>query len=662
MWVDTHSKEIPMKPDQRTSRTRILIGILACMAHAWAQEPDTSHLWLDVKDVSLRDVIQMVSKAHKLNVVLDPGIDCNVTLHIEGAPLQEGLSTLVKSCGFTMLREGSMVRIAKQTPIVRDHIEVSRNGRLDIDVENMDVKDFIREVNLKTGNNIVGDSRMSGTVAGKLSGVPFYEGMRTILEANGFVIANRDGIFSVSSAAPRPGSEVQTPMQVDCRNQTLSLSVTNAGLQSLLLSIGQQCNLQVIMYGSVDDRVNATLNNVSIPQALTILLGGTNYTFVQEDQRIVIGLRDAATPSGKALATSEVVELSFLKASDVLGMLPKNIPADNCRVVKEQNAIMITGSSEDIVRTRDFLRKVDVMTPQVVIDALVVEYSKNSARDLGLEMGTNAQTKTSISFPSIAYSDNTNSAKGILKDLHLDRVLGPLAQDFAVTLRLLETEGKARVLGRPSVTVLNGNQATINVGQTEYFKIVAGTSDNPTYRFEPITFGIKLSITPWVSKAGQITAVVAPEISNSMGANADGYPQIFNRSVSTTVRINDGETLVLGGLLRSEESSSHKKVPVFGDIPILGNLFKTHNKSRTETNLVIYITPHILPPDSSVSLSKQLRDMEADQKDGFIETIIGKNSEKALHRAMETMDNVGVAKSGGTRDTAGTVGATDTGK
>jgi type IV pilus assembly protein PilQ len=583
----------PCNPGLVTGFLLLFIGPFSIFA---AEPPDTSRLWLNADGLPIKEVAQMISKAHKLNIVLDPDASCNVTLHLSGAPLMEGLRAIVTSCGLSISKSGSVIRIGKQLGDIRSNISWD-NDLLDIDIDNVNVIAFLRDVNAISGMNIIYSSSLSGKVSGKLGRVPFFEGMKALLQSNGFNIYRKKFTYVVEQGA-LPSQQKTAPNQysINCEDQTVSLTTVDADLQQILLEIGRQCELQIVSYGQFNERINATLENVPVAQALTILLGGTNYTFVQEDSRIIIGLRDASTPSGKALAISEIFDLKYLKADDILPILPRNIPMENVKVIKEQNALMITGSSEEIVRAKAFIDKVDVLTPQVLIDALVVEYSKDATIDVGLETGIDSKVPLSMSFPNVTFSDNTNTA-GILKNANLDRYLGPLSKNFYVKLRLLEQRGKARVLARPSITVLNGNQASIDVGQTQYHRIIAGTSDNPIYRFEPISFGIRLNITPWISRGGQITTVVSPEISNAMGINNDGYPNVFRRAVNTTVRINNGETLVLGGLLRSEDHVAHQQIPFLGRIPLLGYLFKSTKKSNIETNLVIYITPRIISPE-----------------------------------------------------------------
>ncbi|HEX7510425.1 MAG TPA: type II and III secretion system protein, partial [Chitinivibrionales bacterium] len=188
---------------------------------------------------------------------------------------------------------------------------------------------------------------------------------------------------------------------------------------------------------------------------------------------------------------------------------------------------------------------------------------------------------------------------------------------FFAALHFLEKQDKAKVMAQPSIVTLNGNKASINVNETQYFKVTTGsvTMGTDNIQFRPITFGIKLDITPWISQGGQITAEIAPEVSNSSGSNADGYPNVSTRTLSTTVRLNDGETITLGGLIKNAESEGHDKIPILGDIPLLGRLFRTNTKTRQKTNLVVYVTPHIIRKDNAVNLDSALQSMDINNSD-----------------------------------------------
>jgi len=256
-----------------------------------------------------------------------------------------------------------------------------------------------------------------------------------------------------------------------------------------------------------------------------------------------------------------------------------------------------------------------------VIDVIVVEYTRDLNKDFGFEFASQkGDEKTAgnyYQFPYIKINRTGDEAKYLLKQVFgKNSFVTHLSPDFFMSLRLLESQNKAKVLAQPSITVLNGNKATIDISETRYFRVEGGTENNPTLNFRPIKFGITLNITPWISKTGQVTAEINPEISNEQPGAKGEYPNVFSRSLTTTVRIEDGKTLVMGGLLQTSENVQHSKVPILGDIPIIGYLFKTTINNKRQTNLVLYITPHIIEKESYVDIERELQQFNIDEKQG----------------------------------------------
>jgi type IV pilus assembly protein PilQ len=616
---------------------------------------------LDVKDADIQDVIRTISKGYNLNIVLDKDVSGKVTVHLSDVPVIEGLTTLAKSNGFDVVKEGNVYRIRKATEEQRSIINYFR-GKLTVDVQNVDVKDLLKDISAKTAASIVPDNKVQGKISGKLYQVDLDDGLRALLEGNGFEITKHKNIYQVSmgpeSASPsspmpsgRYGMRSPGPSSfyVDYSNGKLSLDVSNGNLQDVIKAIAQKSEMQIITYGNVMGEINAKLRDIPLTEALALLLGGTMFTFVQKDSIILIGDRNAATPSGQALSKSELIQLKCIKADGIIQVLPKDISPANVRVIKEQNALLVSGTSEDIVSMREFVATVDIPTPQVAINAVIVEYSENLQKEFGANAGLHRpelQKSGSHSSPSFqsslgAASSNFDlgfSGEGLKKILNdaggmlsagSNSVIGRLPNDFFAALHFLEKQDKAKVMAQPSVVTLNGNKASINVNETQYFKVTTGNVLGSDYsiRFQPITFGIKLDITPWISQGGQITAEIAPEVSNSSGTNSDGYPNVSSRTISTTVRLNDGETITLGGLIKNTESEGHDKIPILGDIPLIGRLFRTNTKTRQKTNLVVYVTPHILKTDKELDLDSALQTLEINNSD-FLERAIKKTFRK----------------------------------
>lgn len=572
-------------------------------------------LSLDVKSTDVRDVVRMISKGYGINIIIDPEAKGSVTLHLDQVPVFEALKAIGNTSGLELFQDGSIYYL--RLPPEESSLYVTyKDKMLTLDAKNADVNKLIDELSTKTGTSIITDPNLYGSVTGKLYRVDLDDGLRALLEGSGYIMTRQKDIYRISMPPdrPLPGQKrlrsTELKPFVRYTNHLISLNVKEVDLADLIHEIAAQAEIAIVTYGEIKGTVNAMFEQVTLDETLALILGGTPYTFARQGDIILVGDRSSAISSGVGLTQTELIHVRYLKAEEVAAILPKNIPLANIKVFKDQNALLVTGTSEDILQLRTFINTVDIPTPQVVIDAIVVEYSSDFDRDFGLEFGLDPRVGNQHSFPSVNFSRQGEEARKFVEKIvgkPILKQIGYLGDEFYIRLRMLVQDNKAKVLAQPSITVLNGRKASINVGQTQYYKIVTGTNENQTLRFQPISFGINLSITPWISPGGQITTDITPEISNAMGINADGYPNVFTRSINTTVRLGDGQTLVLGGLLRRDEQVSSRKAPILGSIPLIGFLFNSTKKIEIETNLVIFITPRIIEKIPDVDLEKHYK-------------------------------------------------------
>ncbi|MCU0608687.1 MAG: hypothetical protein MUF22_02835 [Chitinispirillaceae bacterium] len=615
----------------------IVAGIIAVSA---AAQPDASlkkqpdpvvkeqasqRMTFDFKDTDIRDIVRSVSIAYGLNIIIDKDISANVTVHLTDVPVLEGLKSILGAHGLSLVQEGGIYRIVKSREQSSAAIGTTRKDTIDIDIDNLDIKEFIKNISAKTGLNIIAEKGVEGKVSGKLRNINVEDGIRALFEANGFNTRYNNGILIVSAKGDAqqqpsgrympgmgmaPRGQGTTQMDIRVKDALVSVGLENADLGDVLRQIAEQSRLNFITYGDVRGEINARLDKVPLEKAISLLIAGTNYAFSIRDSILLVGDRNSATPSGQALSTSELFHLKYIKADDFMTIVPKSIPASNLQIVKEQNAVLVTGTGDLISQIRDFKDRVDLPTPQIMIEVVVVEFNKGEGRKFGVSAGgydgpkdpQNSSTGGKY-IPEISTRSEFKAT-----DIFSEKIatIGFLPENFWVRLEAMETQKKAKVMAQPRIATLNGNKASINVGGTSYFKLAGGTELNPLVRFQEIKSGIRLDITPWISQSGQVTVELSPEISNSTGNNSEGFPDISTRSVNTTVQLNDGETIIIGGLISAEDSKDVGKVPLLGDIPLLGYLFRSHASTKTSKELVIYVTPHLLSRSDNVDLKSDL--------------------------------------------------------
>ena len=232
---------------------------------------------------------------------------------------------------------------------------------------------------------------------------------------------------------------------------------------------------------------------------------------------------------------------------------------------------------------------------QIRLEAQIIEINSDDARDLGLQYGTSGRGGVFYFGEDYARSNaHTSFRNNPIK--WAEQHFSPIN----ATINVLVTNGKARILSRPSVTTLSGEQATIQIGgkipYTNY-------SDNgrPVVNFED--YGVILQFRPVVDAQNRINSAIHTEVSNLSGQSVEGQPIIATRRADSVITLNSGSPIVIGGLMDSSESKTVSKIPLLGDIPILGEFFKHTSKTRDKRELIIVVTPYLVESEEKLSQS-----------------------------------------------------------
>lgn len=306
-------------------------------------------------------------------------------------------------------------------------------------------------------------------------------------------------------------------------------------------------------------------------------------------------------------------------------------PVGKIAVDPRTNKLIITDVAEVFPQVENILAELDIKPPQILIEAQIVEVSKTSGLSLGFEYGgsdgamvsmTGPKRKVDLEyikgqgvkgwnyiFPSKDQLNSGSSGSGSSSGSGPSSSSSDEGEDegglldfsaFNIVLKSLLTRGEAKYLGKPKVVTLNNKTATITtstdatVGQTVSQSGSGGGEALTTQSAERKRVGLTLQVTPQVNREGYVTLYVQPSYSDLVSSGFDFSKDTTTRAASTLVRVKNGQTVVIGGLLTSRETDQTRKVPLLGDIPLLGWLFTSKTKSKSTTDLVIFITPTIL--------------------------------------------------------------------
>jgi type II secretory pathway component GspD/PulD (secretin) len=178
-------------------------------------------------------------------------------------------------------------------------------------------------------------------------------------------------------------------------------------------------------------------------------------------------------------------------------------------------------------------------------------------------------------------------------DLWFSTLDGP-PQGWDVRLKALEEKGKVRIVSQPKIRTQSGHASTLFVGTEKFIPIKVQYYRGQEVQISSVPVGATLEVQPWTGGNGDITMAIKPSVSAIVARDANGLPTVDRRSAATTVRIKEGETLLIGGLQERSFYPDRRKIPILGDLPLIGNLFRRKQQSRTHDDLVFFVTARVV--------------------------------------------------------------------
>jgi type IV pilus assembly protein PilQ len=382
----------------------------------------------------------------------------------------------------------------------------------------------------------------------------------------------------------------------------LTLYVKDADLTDLIRMIASQFNLNILATQDVKSVVTVRLNDVPLRMGLDALLKAGLCNMVEDKQGIIVVKPEKKQMFGETQV--RVYELNYAEAIDVVKIIPKmlssigNVDVGYRRVAdaggsNRTNMVVVTDIPEALDRVGEFLADFDRPLPQIMIEAKFVETTISATDVYGIEWKLGVAAKAGApTIPSDAFPLIFNNM-----------VVGRLDYSgLSAALDILQSRGNSRVLANPSTLTLDNHTAIISMGTDVPVREISTDPKTglvlATWRTRSVP--IALEVTPHVTSDGQVNMKVKPSveaITGWVGSADDQRPIVARRSADVDIVVGDGEVAVIGGLTRDEETRTVSKVPLLGDIPILGHLFRKTSINHTKNDLMIFIIPHVVPAE-----------------------------------------------------------------
>ncbi len=394
------------------------------------------------------------------------------------------------------------------------------------------------------------------------------------------------------------GSSALSPLQ-----HRLAFVFKDAPMSAVLDSISDASGITILYDDSVGKKkVSVNIKETTVEKALEYLV--RIYDLIKEEiDPYTILLVENNAINRKKLAREQVKSfaLNYLPAEDMLRLLKPLVPEAAIAVNSSNNIIVMRGTPRALSIAQSIIEANDRRRLEVLVDVELLEVNRSLLRSIGSDLGKSPIIKGSIITPSASGESSTASGIPLSELLELD------AESFVFELpdfyvRLLRQHAASRLLANPRIRILSGEQASLHIGDKVPIETTRRRdfdTNEEVFSYEYKDVGIKLSIKPFIHNQEETTLHITVEVSSIVDNATTTSPTIGTRNLETTLRLKDGQTEVIAGLIRDDERITHTQIPLLGSIPLMGSLFSSSDRDVRETEIVMTLRPVIRHGDES---------------------------------------------------------------
>ena len=374
-------------------------------------------------------------------------------------------------------------------------------------------------------------------------------------------------------------------------DELVTLHLNEVSVRQALETLSRSHGLNILVAPGVAGQVTANIESMEVGRALDAILKLSGHV-AQREEGLIYVYAESELPRSDFRV--KVFPLDFVSAIDVLPVAANLLstnglasassvdPTDN---TKAREAIIVTDRPEVLLRVTDFLEQVDVPPLQVMIEAHVLQI------DLGDDLKHGVNYKQAMNAVGTGFEfEVADFADPMASPAVFARIAGPKVDGL---LHFLKSTTHAKTLASPRVMVINGQKARIQVGEQIPYKVVTVTETAAVEEVKFLEVGVVLEVTPRISRDGRVMMRVKPEVSDGKFDAAIGLPGEETREVESDVLLEDGQGVVIGGLIHEKDTERQTKVPWLGDLHLVGRLFQKREVIKERTEIVITIVPRI---------------------------------------------------------------------
>ena len=592
-----------------------------------------------VTGVTIQEFLRGIAESHNLNISVDPTINFKIYNNFTNEKVINVLIFLVKEYDLDISFVGSIMSFRKYVPPPAQKVVVPQReigikysayrDMLSLDLKNDTLEQVAKRITQVSKKNVLPSSGLSKKILSVyIEDMPFDNALEKMALTNDLkVVKTEDNFYilqalddnekpdafaanakkdkkKVNKGANTSGSAASNAdIEVidSLGKKYISFNAINYPISDAVKYVSEEADRNYFLFTEIKGNVTTRINNVEFDDFLSYLLQGTAYTYKQENSLYLIGDRQL-----EGLRANKVFQFQFRQYSDVHDVIPAEIKKGvEIKEFKELNSILLTGSLPQIMEVEAFLKKIDKVVPVVLIDVIMIDITRNRTVSTGITAGvgtgTNDSSGSGTILPSANFVFSSQAINNFLSGIPILSNIGKVTPSFYLGISAMEQNANTDVRSVPRLSALNGHDATLSIGSTQYYsqntQNVVGsvtTTTVVTQQYHPIQANLSVTIKPIVSGDDQVTLDIDVKISDFITIPPTGPPPTSNSQFKSTIRVKNEEMLVLGGLERMEKSQSTSGIPILSRIPILKWIFSSRQKTRNKTVTILFIKPTIL--------------------------------------------------------------------
>ncbi|WP_244228186.1 general secretion pathway protein GspD [Mucilaginibacter kameinonensis] len=590
---------------------------------------------LRVSGGSIREYLNTLARANNLNISVDPALTIVVYDNFNNATAANILMLMAQKYNLDVTIVGTIIYITPfqdpnrfVKPLVKD-INAKYNtagNALSLELQNDSLPAVAKKISQVSGKNVIVPGALQGKlVTAFIEGAPF-EGaleklaytneLKMVKTADGFYLfqplgeneelyINGDRNTSVRKnfrpSGPSQGGPAGLYVRMVNGQKLITADAVGAPINDLVKQASQETGKSYSIYSEIKGNITLHVTDVSYDTFLNLLFKSTEYTFHSEGGIYIIGDRKQ-----EGLRSYKAIHLQN-RAIDTVVMM---IPADwkrglELKEFREQNTLLVSGSDAQINEVEAFIKQLDVLVPSVLVEVTLIDIHKSRSVSTGITAGVSDSVKTGGTVLSgLDYTFGAKSINNFLSSLSKNSSinLGRVTPNFYISLKALEESNNVDVRSVPKLVALNGHTAKMSIGSKRYYKnttqnVITTTATQSIFSnvYEAVNADLSIGIKPLVSGNDEVTLGISVNISDFTSIPTDGSPPPQSISkFETSLRVHSEDTIVLGGIERTESDESGSGIPILSRIPVLKWIFSSRTKSKSKVVSVLFIKSTII--------------------------------------------------------------------